>query len=97
MTYLRTVHIEPPVTDEVLLVEQSTIGTEKTVLGQSTISKVGTNVERLTVCLWISVVALDLTVTDETGVRGEGKYGIVLAFEKIWLIHLFQLFTFVHK
>ena len=69
----------------------------QTVLGQSTISKVGTNVERLTVCLWISVVALDLTVTDETGVGREGKYGIVLAFEKIWLIHLFQIFTFVHK
>ena len=52
------VHVEPPVTDEVLLVEQSPIGAEETVLGQTTVSEVGTNVEWLAVSLWVSVVTL---------------------------------------
>ena len=40
-----TVDIEPPVTDEVLLVEQSSVGTEEAVLGQSSSSITNTDVE----------------------------------------------------
>ena len=41
----RAVHIEPPVANEVLLVEQSPVGTEEAVLGQTSVSEVGTDVE----------------------------------------------------
>ena len=52
-----TVNIEPPVTDEVLLVEQGTIGTEEAVLGQPSLTISGTNVEWLAVSLNISIIA----------------------------------------
>ena len=35
-SHLRTVDIEPPVTDEVLLIEQSSVRTEEAVLDQGT-------------------------------------------------------------
>jgi len=39
------VNIEPPVTDEVLLVEEGAIGAEEAVLGEAIIAVVGTDVE----------------------------------------------------
>ena len=58
--YLRAVHIEPPVADEVLLVEDSPVGAEEAVLEQSTHSVICTNMETLTVSFGISIVALKM-------------------------------------
>ena len=57
MFSLVTVDIEPPVTDEVLLVEQSSIGAEEAVLGKSASTIVPADVERLALCLRVGVVA----------------------------------------
>ena len=41
------VHVEPPVADEVLLVEQRAVGTQEAVLGQALAVQVGAHVEGL--------------------------------------------------
>jgi len=79
MSYLGTVHIEPPITDEVLLVEKSSIGAEEAVLQQTRISIIGTNVESLAVRLWVCIVPFDLIITEECSLWGVHKDGIVLA------------------
>ena len=76
---LGAVHVEPPVADEVLLVEESPVGAEETVLGKVPLAEVDADVEGLTVGLRVSVVSLDLVVADEAGVGGEGEDGVVLA------------------
>ena len=55
--YLRAVHIEPPVADEVLLVEDRPVGAEEAVLGESTATIIAAYVERLALGLRIGVVA----------------------------------------
>ena len=77
--YLRAVHIEPPVTDEVLLVEESPIRTEEAVLGQVIATKISTNMKSLALCLWVSIVTLYEAITQETCVRRAGVDGVVLA------------------
>ena len=52
----RTVHVEPPVTDEVLLVEQCPVRTEEAVLGQTSLAVIGTDMKWLTLSLHIGVV-----------------------------------------
>ena len=75
--YLRTVHIEPPVTDEVLLVEKCSIRTEKAVLGQVFTTKISTNMKSLALSLRVSIISLYEAITQETSVRRAGIYGIV--------------------
>jgi len=75
---LRTVNIEPPVADEVLLVEQGSVGTEEAVLYQGASAIISTDVESLTVCVLISVVPFDLLVTVEGGVWRVDEDGVVL-------------------
>ena len=75
-----TVHVEPPVTDEVLLVEQSAVRAEEAVLGEVTVPKVGAHMEGLTVGLGVGVVALDPAAAEEAGVGGEGEDGVVLTW-----------------
>ena len=55
--YLRAVHIEPPVADEVLLVEDGPVGAEEAVLGESAPTIVPAYVERLALRLRVGVVA----------------------------------------
>ena len=55
--YLRAVHVEPPVADEVLLVEDSPVGAEEAVLGEPAPTIVPAYVERLALCLRVGVVA----------------------------------------
>ena len=50
------VKVEPPVADEVVLVEDGSVGTEETVLGETTSSISCTDVENLTLSLLISIV-----------------------------------------
>ena len=51
------VKVEPPVTDEVVLVEDGSVGAEEGVLGQATLAVSGTDVENLALRLGVSVVA----------------------------------------
>ena len=60
---LRAIHVTPPITDEILLVEDSSIRTKEAVVGQITSTKVSTNVEGLTLSFWVSIVSLDEAIT----------------------------------
>ena len=51
------VEVEPPVADEVVLVEESPVGAEEAVLGESTATIIAAYVERLALRLRIGVVA----------------------------------------
>ena len=63
--------------------KEVTIGAEETVLGETSVTEVGADVERLTVRLGIRVVAWGwLAIAHETGVGGEGEDGIVLAWSR---------------
>ena len=57
IAHLWTVDVEPPVADEVLLVEDGSIGAEEAVLGKSASTIVPADVERLALCLRVGVVA----------------------------------------
>jgi len=62
------VEVEPPVADEVLLVEDGSVGAEEGVLGQAAQTVSCAHMESLAFCLGISVVtSFDLTVADESG------------------------------
>ena len=52
-----TVKVEPPITNEVALVEDGTVGAQEGVLGQTTSTVGGTDMESLTFGLGISVVS----------------------------------------
>ena len=64
---MRTVNVEPPVTDEVLLVEDGSVGTEEAVGDQVTLSvSQSTEMEHLTLCSWVSILAtLHLNTSDQ--------------------------------
>jgi hypothetical protein len=75
-----TVKVEPPVTDEVVLVEDGAIGTEEAVLGQTTLTISGTDVEHLALSLGVSIVAsINLSFTRKARLRNFSKYGIILS------------------
>ena len=64
------VEVEPPVADEVVLVEESSVGTEEAVLGQTSGSVSSADVESLALSLRVSVVtSVNLAVTGETRLR----------------------------
>ena len=72
------VHVEPPVADKELLVEQAAVRTEKAVLGEAAAAVAAADVESLALGFRVSVVsALDLSVTEEKSVRNLGKDGII--------------------
>ena len=54
--HLGTVHVEPPVADEVLLVEERAVGAEEAVLEQGVAAVRGADVEGLTVGICVRVV-----------------------------------------
>ena len=61
------------------MLKEVTVRTEKTVLGESSVTEVGADVEGLTVGFRVGVVARSrLTVTHETCVGRESEDGIVL-------------------
>merc|ERR550539_721601 len=73
------VEVEPPVADEVVLVEESSVGTEEAVLGQTSGPVSSTDVESLALSLGVSVVTtVNLAVTDEGGLWHLGVDGVVL-------------------
>ena len=73
------VHVEPPVADEVLLLEQGAVGAEERELGETGVAVVGADVERLALRLGVAVVTtVHLAVAGERGLRNGGKDGVVL-------------------
>ena len=74
------VHIEPPVAGEVLLLEESPVGTEEADLVEVPLALVDTHVEGLAVGLGVGVVAtVHLTSAAEEGGGYTGQQGIVSA------------------
>ena len=74
------VHVEPPVADEVLLLEEGAVGAEEGELGQARVAVVGADVESLALRLGVAVVpSVHLTVAGERGLRRNGIYGVVLS------------------
>ena len=64
------VHVEPPVADEVLLVEEGPVGAEEAVPGETPGTVTSADVECLAVGLRVSVVSsVNLAVTQEGSVR----------------------------
>merc|ERR1719430_113353 len=73
------VYIEPPVTYKVLLLEECSIRTEEGVLGETTTSIIGTDMECLTFCLHISIISsIHLTITSERSFRNLTQDWIIL-------------------
>ena len=60
--YQGAVNIEPPVTDEVLLVEEGSVGAEVRVLDEVGVAEVRTDVESLALGLGVGVVTLNLKI-----------------------------------
>jgi len=73
------VYIEPPVTYEVLLVEDGSVWTEKSVLEEAANAVISANVEALAVCLRIAIVSFYLTIAGEGGIRWDAVHGVILA------------------
>ena len=66
------VKIEPPVTDEIVLVEECTIRTEEAVLGQTSSSISCANMKCLAFILRVSIVtSINLTITDKSSKKSE--------------------------
>jgi len=75
---LGAVKVEPPVTDEVVLVKHGSVGAEEAVLGKTTLAVGCANVENLALSLGVGVVSsVHLTVTGESGLRCFGIDGVV--------------------
>ena len=68
LEYLAAVHVEPPVADEVLLVEDGAVGAEEGVLQQAPDPVIGADVEGLTIELQTQV-RVDLTITEKAPTR----------------------------
>ena len=74
------VHVEPPVADEVLLLEECAVGAEEGVLGEAGVAVVGADVESLALGLWVAIVtSVHLSVAGERSLRWDCIYGVVLS------------------
>ena len=74
------VEVEPPVADEVVLVEESPVGAEEAVLGQTASSVSSADVEDLALSLGVSVVtSVHLAVTRKSRLGHLGVDGIILS------------------
>jgi len=77
---LGAVEVEPPVADEVVLVEEGSVGAEEGVLGEPALSVGGANVEDLALGLGVGVVSsVNLSVAGESGLGGLGVDWVVFA------------------
>ena len=74
------VEVEPPVADEVVLVEEGSVGAEEAVLGETSGTISCADVERLALGLGVRVVtSVHLTLAGEAGLRHLGVDRVVLA------------------
>ena len=77
---LGAVKVEPPVADEVVLVEDGSVGAQEAVLAQTTLGVGGANVEHLALGLRVGIVtAGNLAVARESGLGNVSKDGVVFA------------------
>ena len=77
---LGAVKVEPPVADEVVLVEHGSVGAEETVLGETSGSVGCADVEDLALSLRVGVVAsVHLTITSKSGLRDLGIDGVIFS------------------
>ena len=75
------VEVEPPVADEVVLVEEGSVGAEEAVLGETSGTISCADVERLALGLGVRVVtSVHLTLAGEAGLRHLGVDRVVLAW-----------------
>ena len=76
---LGAIEVEPPVTDEVFLVEDGPVGAQKGVFAEAALPVVGANVEYLALRLGITVVtSVDLAITAKTCVGNFSVDRIIL-------------------
>jgi len=76
-----TVKVKPPIADEVVLVEDGSVGAEEGPLGPGAIPILGTDVEHLALGLGVGVVASNfLTLAGECGFGDLAKNGVVFAW-----------------
>ena len=74
------VKVEPPVADEVVLVEEGSVGTEEAVLGETAGSVSCADVEGLAFGLWVSIVtSVNLTVARKSRFGDFGVDGVVFS------------------
>ena len=74
------VEVEPPVADEVVLVEDGSVGAEEAVLGQTAGSIGGTDVEDLALGLGVGVVtSVHLTLARKSGLGDLGIDGVIFS------------------
>ena len=77
---LGAVKVEPPVADEVVLVEHGAVGAEEAVLGEAASTVSSADVEDLALGLGVSVVAsVHLAITSKSGLRDLGIDGVILS------------------
>jgi hypothetical protein len=76
--YLGTVHVEPPVTDKILLIEQGPVGTQEGELEWTTYTIGYTNVELLALALGICIVANLSAFTEEGCLQRSSQNRVVL-------------------
>ena len=70
--HLRAVHVEPPVADEVLLVEQGAVGAEEAVLEQRAAAVRSADVESLTVGISVRIVPWRERENRDQGLKYQG-------------------------
>lgn len=74
------VKVEPPVADEVVLVEDGSVGAEEAVLGKASSTISGTDVENLALSLWVSVISsINLTIARKSGLWNLGIDGVIFS------------------
>ena len=77
---LGAVEVEPPVADEVVLVEDGSVGAEEAVLGEPTSAISGANVENLALSLGVGVVsAVNLSVAGKARLGNLGIDRVILS------------------
>jgi hypothetical protein len=75
---LGAVKIEPPVADEIVLVEDGSVGAEETVLGESSLAISGTDVEHLALGFGVGVVSsINLSVASKSRFRYLGENWVI--------------------
>merc|ERR1711913_214993 len=77
---LSTVEVEPPVADEVVLIEDGSVGAEEAVLGQTSSSISCANMENLALSLGVSVISsIYLAITSKSGLGNLGIDWIIFS------------------
>ena len=80
---LRAVKVEPPITNEIILVENGSVGAQKWVFGESTLSVSGANVENLALGLRVGIISCKIKLHKQ-GTGDQTWFVTCVIFGKIW-------------